>query len=733
MVNEFSTLQVDEFFDLYLPGGGQDTLDAVVSELKSQKVLVPRGGRLDQQQKASASTQRPAFSHVFKTFRSLFRSGSTNPTRIMKSFQTAGNAVRRALNKLKGPAPNENVIRTVEADESALNGCLTNNREGELRLTDIIAPFKVISTKPQVRNNVFDDRTLHPLIPIVIDVMNGDARRRFMHGITIEESQVTLYYFSRSVCAKSTPFDVTKHPEFLIRALVVMLTSAISHLGFDPLVTLLPDGSYVYEIPPEGPSMAPKFYQTLQMLSMRHTRRLIGRMARIWRVRQIVSLSSVAPVPNTSDFVLKDVSLEADAPTEVEIQHQLFTDIVAFANDPNWRAHPILQDFRPEDLDSLAVALRKGDPLEFFSRIIASHLGEPELSSPGCITRRQCRFVYEKVCTPLYDIPTLGEAVDVLKQTLIALRIMFCAGWVHRDVSAGNILAYRAASNGDWRVKLSDLEFSKRFPASDDSKPEIKIGTPFFMACELMRDIPVAASVHEPGNYRDDDAVGPLPDTTFRPLYNYQYDLESVYWILLWLVSARLKGEHDPDRLPIIFQHRLDAEYAAVRTMVFVDTLRNNNLVRNIPPPLETFVMGYLDILRRNLLGEYVMRYKAKARDDVSTYSWVSSRAFYPFFTGIEKCRPEWESIELHVEAEHEHLVKGEGVKLSKKRKRDGDGDEDGEPEQARKTVKRRVVERQPTPRQGGPVTRSMSRSAARMTRSATRRLPADKLRCISR
>lgn len=42
---------------------------------------------------------------------------------------------------------------------------------------------------------------------------------------------------------------------------------------------------------------------------------------------------------------------------------------------------------------------------------------------------------------------------------LIALRILFAAGWVHRDISHNNLLAFD--DNGVWKLKLSDLEFSE--------------------------------------------------------------------------------------------------------------------------------------------------------------------------------------------------------------------------------------------------------------------------------
>lgn len=39
---------------------------------------------------------------------------------------------------------------------------------------------------------------------------------------------------------------------------------------------------------------------------------------------------------------------------------------------------------------------------------------------------------------------------------------MYCAGWVHRDISSGNVLAYRANDEDHWTVKLADLEYSQR-------------------------------------------------------------------------------------------------------------------------------------------------------------------------------------------------------------------------------------------------------------------------------
>ena len=43
---------------------------------------------------------------------------------------------------------------------------------------------------------------------------------------------------------------------------------------------------------------------------------------------------------------------------------------------------------------------------------------------------------------------------------------MLCAGWVHRDISSDNILAYEK-TDGVLRAKLSDLDYARKFPRGD--------------------------------------------------------------------------------------------------------------------------------------------------------------------------------------------------------------------------------------------------------------------------
>lgn len=55
------------------------------------------------------------------------------------------------------------------------------------------------------------------------------------------------------------------------------------------------------------------------------------------------------------------------------------------------------------------------------------------------------------------------------------------AGWVHRDISPGNLLVH------DGKVKLADLEYAKPYPDDEQTAAwDQKIGTPDFMANEIL-------------------------------------------------------------------------------------------------------------------------------------------------------------------------------------------------------------------------------------------------------
>ncbi|KAG2008896.1 other/FunK1 protein kinase [Coprinopsis cinerea AmutBmut pab1-1] len=738
MQSEPSSCEVEDFAKTYLPNHHLGNFDAVIANLKDEKVLSSRASSLGQH--PSSTGRRPVYSHTLKAFRGLFRSGPTKPARVIKSLQAIGTAVRRALEKVKGSKIKEFSIRTVEGEGPVVDACITANIDAPFHPTDIAVPVRVAMDREEQSSEI---------IPRLFNVINSDARRTFTFAITIQRDNVSLWYLSRSLCVRSTAFNMMERPDLLIQVLACIMLATSEQLGYDPLVTLLPDLSYVYELPPDDNSANPLYFRTTGLISQYHSADTMGRSTRVWRVRQVSSSARPIYLPGASDMVLKHVSVDATMRTESEIQEQLFNDISAFGENENWRDDDMLKEMPKDDVDILAEALKGDNFRTLFSCIVAKHIGE--LSSSPCAEmaaslkprspKRKCFFVYDLVCTPLSKIPTLGEAIDVIRQCVTALRLMFCAGWVHRDVSIGNILAFRPSPEAPWQGKLTDLEFARKFPDTNIVREDNPIGTPYFMAVEMQRRRYYYPAVEErPKERKTCFPVKPL-------LQNYQHDLESIWWIILWLVTGRTRTLISRVFADRYFRDKDNPSYGIFRSSLLSgqqSILMDREFPMTLPPPLyqDPSFLTHLDDLKINLHVEYISRNRVGKQDDRRSYAWIVGEGFSDFFNGIKDTRLDWAGIELVVldngvavkkPTSSTHISSNdapwpESPQPPPKRHINDDDDSEKQPSpRPRKKVRIATLHNPQVPAQrAGPVTRSMTRNqrpAGPTTRSTTRRL----------
>ncbi|KAJ3808057.1 hypothetical protein F5876DRAFT_17457, partial [Lentinula aff. lateritia] len=101
---------------------------------------------------------------------------------------------------------------------------------------------------------------------------------------------------------------------------------------------------------------------------------------------------------------------------------------------------------------------------------------------------------------------------------VLALSYMHSAGFVHRDISAANVLVK------DGNAKLNDLEYSKRVQPAIEPRSggasDVKTGTLFFMPVEVIE----GEYLFEPTDYVRKSKSAP----SFPFRYHYIHDLESV-------------------------------------------------------------------------------------------------------------------------------------------------------------------------------------------------------------
>ncbi|KAG6905675.1 hypothetical protein DXG01_001313 [Tephrocybe rancida] len=401
-------------------------------------------------------------------------------------------------------------------------------------------------------------------------IMYNDPRRRHIYAFTAEDSKFRFWIFNRGHVCCSEPFDIHEKPNYLIQFLLFIITADATQLGYDPTVkrreVSSPDSpapviAYEYEV--EGR----RYLTEGGPISETAAYHITSRATRVWLVREICSRPKDGELYLSSDcFVLKDAWLYSDAKLESEIQKDIFDKLgktLADAARPYFMT--LLKDWRVEfggnrDLSfELPLEYDDGSLTQPVPTLAAQHAlcsqqstsstrdsnkhARPPPKSKEKLQhhrRQHVRTVCEEVCWSMYEVEDFAELLQTLNDNVQALWYMRQAGYVHRDVSAGNCL---------WNIKgkhgiLSDLEYARPYREIIGHDP--KTGTPAFMAVEYQRDkhlfLPTESSTKldpmQPPTGRQ--KTGPQD---CKLAYNYYHDLESVYWVYLWFLHRCVPRE----------------------------------------------------------------------------------------------------------------------------------------------------------------------------------------------
>ncbi|KAH9476608.1 hypothetical protein JR316_0010521 [Psilocybe cubensis] len=567
-----------------------------------------------------------------------------------------------------------------------------------LLTTDIAVVMEHKLSESQKRQNALQ------AVSANVQIMNDDVRRMFTFGITTEQRNVTLWYHGRSHSAASHTFDFTENPKLFIQVLIAFTFATEEELGYDPTVTLEADGNYTFKLPESPGSKEFRLFRTLEPLSLYRSNNITGRMARVYKVVEVNESGEAFGDP----LVLKDVWLDSTAETEKKIQDTIFGDIEQFWNSTD----------EPTELKEIKKAHQQivldGSYKKYFLEIVLDHSGQltklrakdgiqttdllaepdpaPHLPRTGAksqksqlqndqasvnthpiaskITKRpvvpreyspkrQYRVLFKELCKTVGRLETIGDVVTVLFQTLTPLQLLFCAGWVHRDISSGNILAFKKTleSKGPWLAKISDLEYAKKFPMPKGSAPaaDPKTGTPYFMPLEVMMssylfsaefnnaiiEAPLdpakntvktehkRINVERLAQFKQKLQMSTTAKKATGVLHNFQHDLESIWWILLWNICCRLHPEHSTQSLQdfgkAIFVNEMKPTDSRMRCIT--EPSIGESIVAEAPESLFPLVSA-LFLLRHDLYQHYVDRGKWRTYDDIGSYSKIHNIFF---------------------------------------------------------------------------------------------------------
>ncbi|KAL5512617.1 hypothetical protein ACEPAG_3270 [Sanghuangporus baumii] len=129
-------------------------------------------------------------------------------------------------------------------------------------------------------------------------------------------------------------------------------------------------------------------------------------------------------------------------------------------------------------------------------------------------------------------VANLHDSFLVLRDCAIALKFIHGSGWIHRDISAGNVYYF------DGRGLIGDLEYAKKITI--DETHQMRTGTPDFMAIEVMSNcylfLPSRYSIkaHKSlleAKQSNKDPNSVLPQCSGRPdfVQNEAHDIESLW------------------------------------------------------------------------------------------------------------------------------------------------------------------------------------------------------------
>ncbi|KAJ4477465.1 hypothetical protein J3R30DRAFT_3486197 [Lentinula aciculospora] len=467
------------------------------------------------------------------------------------------------------------------------------------------------------KNNEGVNDTMNACVSQIVydmqQIMALDPCRRFAFGTSINNRAFRLWFCCRGAFLTAEPFDFIKEPEKLVHVFLSFAFASRTDAGWDPSMTCIlptcPTEKRQYKI-----QVGDKTYVTVKVLSDYAADSPIGRATRVWLVTDEAD-------PSNRQYVLKDVWVDSERATEDEIRSALLIDIEekcgadARALVENHLLTPVAFEKLcintsaddtvgvimrggsvPKNLPHLRLVVPQQSGMSTRSRISTQEnavdtvlsgqraryirYGDTARIGPRVTSRFHYRIVFLECAKTMYEEKHLGNVLGALADVIEALRWIHESNWVHRDISGGNVYWYdckAAGLEGENRGLLGDVEFAKaRIPSSIH---EVRTGTFNFMASEVIAGhylFPPASTLESVDDLThflmtNSDV---LPPFTFNPLH----DMESVWWILVYLLYF------NDDK-----QNVADAELATARTQQALKLFAHDGQILNRDMFLKNF------------------------------------------------------------------------------------------------------------------------------------------------
>ncbi|KAJ3562028.1 hypothetical protein NP233_g9831 [Leucocoprinus birnbaumii] len=600
MLEELHECPVEDFMKHYIPYDLNDNyVQRALEHLQNLELLSPE--------------------HGWKDFDVLPSSVAGTEEHIFSGLKPIADALgqvgcgRRSRQFSYDECPNVTPIAEIEGAGFRVDACLHPTGSPFSLTTDVavIMGFKKEKKAEVVREN-------HRQVASAANfLMNDDPRRMWMYAISIEDELMSVWKFSRSHSVKPENFSFIERPDILVKFFLLFLFAREDEIGFDPSVHRLIDKDnkiyYIYEIEQED---AAEEFSEISVVNDTQGKEIdkepeqekelvciSGRQTRIWRAIEVNGKTAGARAIGKSEVALKDVWIDKDSRSEFQIQEMINKKLRALKpEDFLWADESLRQEIEhalsefPKNLPLMQIVCggwgaeteprsdarlepkflfpdkisptptlssRSTNPRSTQARHSASGTDGyvptaariPRFPDREFTAKRQYRLVYDRVGCSLSEAEDLSSSFTAIKDAYIALVLLFLAGWVHRDVSAGNIIVTKDA-NGRVSGRLSDIEYAKESDRVGEGVLDHKTGTAFFMPIEIHSGMPLLVRPRPVQSNRETDQLVSPPNLSSRAfaVFGAHHDAESLAaWTSLWVVLCRVEYAAALGAAPLIY------------------------------------------------------------------------------------------------------------------------------------------------------------------------------------
>ncbi|KAI0924109.1 hypothetical protein AcV5_010538 [Taiwanofungus camphoratus] len=452
------------------------------------------------------------------------------------------------------------------------------------------APWSRIHVPMEVKKAQSDAPALLQLLGYQRQIFYESHDRRFVYGLVLAARNLYVYLADRSGVLGSEVFDMHTEPHKLIRVIAAIATLPASQLGWDTTMRAIPKHALerpsVFSASASKPSYEHEYskgnpvecYWVVQMpmqkegkpvemqadvmetfilwksISLSRAEVIRGRATRVWKAWHEKDMG--LPESEREIYIVKDTWRD----DRRDLEGKLYAEIgdcegvaklhsycaVMVDGQLDTTRNLIRRDLAPEGNPVAIDAVQQQvpqhpnhSPGEEWQRVTyyidqdyvprRSRLDGKKLEDVQPRGKTHSRLVMKTYGWPIKFAKSLLEMVGAFKDAIVGHRNSFQRNVLHRDISIGNILIASKPKPG-YRGILIDYENAiilkpGREPLHDDPVS----GTRPFISPEVLGRKPLW----------DHSRKRPKTMPRLHPKHDFIHDLESFFWVLVWLCMSR--------------------------------------------------------------------------------------------------------------------------------------------------------------------------------------------------